>query len=57
MELFKHSSLWSEIQANQDTQMWIVQLSQAFASMSVADAAKLIFAHLADQRGPSKHAA
>ncbi len=57
MELLKHSSLWSEIQANQDTQLWIVQLSRAFESMPVAESAKLIFAQLAEQRVQSKPAA
>lgn len=57
MELLKHSAIWIEIQANQDTQMWIVQLCQAFENMPVVDSAKLILAHLAEQRVQSKPAA
>lgn len=57
MELLKQTKLWSAIQADQDSQMWIVQLCQAFSSLPLAESAKLIVAQLTEQNAQSRQVA
>ncbi len=57
MELLKHSEMWSEIQSNQDIQLRMVELSQTFARMPIADSAKMVFVHLTEKHVQSTRAA